>query len=55
MQLQEDEVKGVHWANAREVLSDMESGKSGARYAGAFRVSLPIYLESRTGTLVAQG
>jgi isopentenyl-diphosphate Delta-isomerase len=46
-QLQEDEVKGVHWADPRQVLNDMESGKSGARYAGAFRVSLPIYLESR--------
>jgi isopentenyldiphosphate isomerase len=48
-QLQEDEVKGVHWADAREVLNDMGSGRSGATYAGAFRVSLPIYVESHFG------
>jgi isopentenyldiphosphate isomerase len=46
-QLQEDEVKGVYWADPQEVLSDMQTGKSGARYAGGFRVSLPIYMEAR--------
>jgi isopentenyldiphosphate isomerase len=52
--LQEGEVKSVHWADPREVLNDMASGKSGARYAGAFRVSLPIYLEWRDTPTLSQ-
>lgn len=45
--LQEDEVKGVYWANPQEVLEDMKSGKSRAEYAGGFRESLPVYISSR--------
>ena len=45
--LQEDEVRGVYWADPHDVLNDMKSGESGAVYAGGFRVSLPIYIESR--------
>lgn len=50
-ELQADEVKGVYWADPHEVLQDMQSGASGADYAGGFRASLPLYvayLEEKT-------
>lgn len=46
-QLQADEVKDVYWADPEEVLRDMTSGQSGAEYAGAFLVSLPLYIKTR--------
>jgi isopentenyl-diphosphate Delta-isomerase len=46
-QLQQDEVKGVYWADPQEVLKDMQNSTTEVSYAGGFKVSLPIYLESR--------
>jgi isopentenyl-diphosphate delta-isomerase len=41
--LSRDEVKSVYWANPEVVLEEMQ--ESPEKFAGAFKVSLPIYLK----------
>lgn len=45
--LQEDEVKGVYWADPKEILEKMQNGSSDVKFAGGFLISLPIYLASK--------
>ncbi|MEJ0054046.1 MAG: NUDIX domain-containing protein [bacterium] len=40
-----DEVKSVFWADPNKVMEDMRSNPS--RYAGGFKSSLPVYLDSQ--------
>ena len=46
--LQQDEVKGVYWADPEEVFTDMRTHRSGTRYTGGFIASLPIYAQWRS-------
>lgn len=43
-ELQEEEVKGVYWADPKKVLEDMQANPDDLKYVGGFRVSLEIYL-----------
>ncbi len=46
--LQEDEVRGVYWADPEKVLEEMQSsGLDETKFGGGFLVSLPIYLASK--------
>jgi isopentenyldiphosphate isomerase len=46
-QLQKAEVEDAYWDDPNDILEDMMSDTSSAKYAGGFRASLPIYLASR--------
>lgn len=46
-ELQKEEVRHVYWANPKEVLKEMIGKPTDMKFSGGFRVSLPIYLESR--------
>ena len=45
--LQKEEVRDVYWANPKDVLAEMLSKPNDMKFSGGFRVSLPIYLESK--------
>ncbi|MDE2021791.1 MAG: NUDIX domain-containing protein [Patescibacteria group bacterium] len=43
-ELQKEEVKGVYWADPKEVLAEMRQNPNDMKFSGGFRVSLPIFL-----------
>lgn len=46
--LQEDEVRGVYWADPKKVLEEMRaSGLDAVKFGGGFLASLPIYLDNK--------
>ncbi|MCI0542411.1 NUDIX domain-containing protein [bacterium] len=49
--LQEDEVKGVYWANPQDVLLEMEKNPEDLKFTGGFRASLPVYLANKINKL----
>lgn len=46
-ELQKEEVRDVYWANPKEVFKEMVENPTDMKFSGGFRVSLPIYLESK--------
>jgi isopentenyl-diphosphate delta-isomerase len=46
--LQKDEVRDVYWANPKEVLAEMLEKPTDMKFSGGFRVSLPIYLATKS-------
>ena len=46
-ELQKEEVRGVYWANPKEVLKEMIEKPTDMKFSGGFRISLPIYLATK--------
>ncbi len=46
--LQEDEVRDVYWADPEEVLKEMKERSNDMKFSEGFRVSLPIYLATKS-------
>lgn len=47
-ELQKEEVRDVYWANPKEVLKEMTENPTDMKFSGGFRVSLPIYLATKS-------
>lgn len=49
--LQPDEVKGVYWADPKEVFQEMKNNPEDKKFSAGFRMSLPLYLEYKNNKL----